>query len=289
MKTIQIVLIIITASVLMLVCGFKKSTPTNYSTHLLPPGTVKVAPNFYCDATEITNNNWREYMYWTGRIFGFKSREYLLVLPDTNAWTKYDTNLTTYAKSYLKNISYNDYPVVGVSQQQAINFGKWRSDRVFEFILVKFGKIQFTVPQQNRTNYFTIERYLTGNFNNIVPDTNFNYYPVYSLPTIEQLGIARNYADSINKHHYKKQRCKLDKHTSQNIRITTQLADVDCSTSKNNPLLHLNDNVAEWLHEKQTATGNNWATHDTIAIVTQRMSNCYTGFRNVCTWRKWKK
>ncbi len=289
MKTVQLVLMVSIASILTLVSGFKKSTPTNYSTHLMPPGTVKVTPNFYCDAAEITNNNWREYMYWTGRIFGFKSREYLLVLPDTNAWTKYDTNLTMYAKSYLKNISYNDYPVVGVSQQQAINFGKWRSDRVFEFILVKFGKIKFSVPQQNRTNYFTIERYMTGNFNNIVPDTNFSYYPSYTLPTEGQVAKIVSYTDSINTNHFKKQRCKLYQNTSQNIRITTMPATVDCTTSKNNKLLHLNDNVAEWLFEKQTATGNNWATHDTLAIVTQRMSNCYTGFRNVCTWRKWAK
>lgn len=48
-----------------------------------PPNGVAFADNFYCDKTEIDNRAWREYMYWTVKVFGDTSDEYAAAIPDT--------------------------------------------------------------------------------------------------------------------------------------------------------------------------------------------------------------
>ena len=104
-----------------------KNTEENFT----PPGTVKIGTNIFMDATEITNMNWREYMYWNERIYGKTSEQYIATIPDTNVWTK------EYKTLYLTHPAYGEYPVVGISWKQAVVFCNWRSDRVMEHLLIK--------------------------------------------------------------------------------------------------------------------------------------------------------
>ena len=141
---------------LILSCGSRQHEPVFYET---PPNGILVKENFYCDQSEITNFNWMEYMYWTKRTFGYRSAEHLATLPDTNVWKEFDTCLVSYVDYYLPHPAYRDYPVVGVSQKQAIDFSNWRSDRVFEFLLIREEIIDYHT-NQTAADYFTIEKYL---------------------------------------------------------------------------------------------------------------------------------
>ncbi len=103
-----------------------------------PPGTVEISDGFYCDETETTNLSWREYMHWTKKIYGVESAEFKAVLPDTVVW-----ELQPYVEFYLQHPAYGQYPVVGVSYDQAVAFCKWRTDRVNEKIYIDGHNIDY--------------------------------------------------------------------------------------------------------------------------------------------------
>ncbi len=44
--------------------------------------------------------------------------------------------------NYLRHPSFQDYPVVGVTWQQATNYAKWRTERVNEGLLEREGYIE---------------------------------------------------------------------------------------------------------------------------------------------------
>lgn len=286
MKAIVPFLVALLLIVLVATTSVKKANENNYYKKLIPPGTAQLTPNFYCDKTEVNNANWREYMQWTAHIFGASSKEYVATLPDTNVWKQ--KGLATYTTHYFTHPAFNEYPIVGVSQAQAIAFSKWRADRVFESILVKQGKIKWNVTSQNSTNYFTIERYLSGAFMNYVPDPNFNYYPVYTLPTTQQQTAIVHYTDSINTR-YEKQNSQTLPTSYTSIKPTLQLANVDAIKAKKNPIHHINTNVAEWLMEPNSCASGNIENVTTTNVTTQTTPNYYTGFRNVCEWKLWVK
>src|SRR5271157_3807732 len=106
----------------------------------IPPNMVIVQDNFYADITEVTNLDYREFVYWTAKIFGYTSTKYTSILPDTTVWTTgTDSNCKTCVTDYFRNSKYNDYPVIGISYEQAVSYSHWRSDRVYELLLADKG------------------------------------------------------------------------------------------------------------------------------------------------------
>lgn len=115
-----------------------------------PPGTVKICDTLFVDETEISNFSWVQYEWWIARKYGVNSTEHKAVLPDTLVWReKYATN-EPYVKYYYRHPAYRDYPVVGISYEQALAFCKWRTERVKEFNCKykRYGIIEFeyTLP-----------------------------------------------------------------------------------------------------------------------------------------------
>ncbi len=95
-----------------------------------PPGTVKITNTFFADATERTNLDWQEYLYW---LKANQSEQYEANYPDTTVWRQIPMGyFEPFVKSYFSHPAYNDYPVVGISHQQAKDYCAWRTDRVKE-------------------------------------------------------------------------------------------------------------------------------------------------------------
>jgi sulfatase modifying factor 1 len=139
------------------------------------PRRVTVS-SFYMDETEVTNCNYREYLYWTSRVFNANYPQiYTKALPDTLVWRNKLAYNEPYVKYYLRHPAYQDYPVVGVNWLQATDFCKWRTDRVNEFILVREGIIDFN-QQPSDADYFNTDTYLAGKWTGVVktplPDLN---------------------------------------------------------------------------------------------------------------------
>ncbi|MEM7102200.1 MAG: SUMF1/EgtB/PvdO family nonheme iron enzyme [Bacteroidota bacterium] len=127
------------------------------------PRRVTVS-SFYIDETEVSNINYREYLFWLERVFSDSYPEvYLKALPDTLVWREELSFNEPFVETYLRHPAYDDYPVVGVSWVQANDFCKWRSDRVNEMILIE-KKILNPNPDQKDEDNFNTEAYLVGQY-----------------------------------------------------------------------------------------------------------------------------
>lgn len=120
--------------------------------------------SFYMDETEITNTDYREYLFWLDRVFGETYPEVSLrALPDTLVWREELSYNEPLVETYLRHPAFDDYPVVGVSWNQAVDYCKWRTDRVNESILIKKGILNPNPDQKNEDNFVT-ESYLVGKY-----------------------------------------------------------------------------------------------------------------------------
>ncbi|MCB9224188.1 MAG: SUMF1/EgtB/PvdO family nonheme iron enzyme [Crocinitomicaceae bacterium] len=125
------------------------------------PRRVTVS-SFYMDQFEVTNFNWLEYMYWTRRTYEEFPMIYHNCLPDTNSWRSPLAFNEPYVEYYLRHPAYQNYPVVGVSWNQANEFCKWRTDRVNEFILIREGVLTWNPDQSGEP--FTTDAYLANQY-----------------------------------------------------------------------------------------------------------------------------
>lgn len=285
----------------------KRANEENYYLHITPPNGVKIGGNLFYDQTEVRNIDWREYMYWTKRILGANSEEYLATIPDTNVWKEKDSCLNLKMRSYLHLRRFEDYPVVGVSQKQAELYSKWRSDRVFEFILLKYGIIKMDSGQKRET-CFTIERYLNGTYHNQKPDPDFKFYPEYRLPSPQEWKMALHYADSVEQAYLLKcntkscKKCKSHWPEFQSditpcVNDSFKLIPVrnvlsGCLPEKRHFIYNLRGNVSEWTSKNEINAGGGWA-HNRQKILTNdtfqsKAPNAWTGFRNICEWKEYR-
>ncbi|PJC61397.1 MAG: hypothetical protein CO022_10065, partial [Flavobacteriales bacterium CG_4_9_14_0_2_um_filter_32_27] len=102
-----------------------------------PSGTVKIKGNIYIDKTEVSNFDWREYVMWLEKTYGKTAMEYRNALPDTLVWKEKESFNEPYTQYYYSHPAYNDYPVVGISYEQAVQYCKWRTERVKELFETK--------------------------------------------------------------------------------------------------------------------------------------------------------
>jgi len=132
------------------------------------PRRVSV-PSFYIDRTEVTNVHYREYLHWLYRVFDPTDPANAAIiagaLPDTLCWRSELSYNEPLVEFYFRHPGFNDYPVVGVTWQQAKDFCLWRSDRVNEKALMKEGyvnKNNLKPGAQQGDNNFTSKSYLLG-------------------------------------------------------------------------------------------------------------------------------
>ena len=95
-----------------------------------PPGTVQINDTLFADETEISNFSWQEYEFWNASIYGKNSKEHLATLPDTLVWREKNSHNEPYVQYYYRHPAYKEFPVVGISYEQAVAFCKWRTERV---------------------------------------------------------------------------------------------------------------------------------------------------------------
>ncbi len=99
--------------------------------------------SFYMDETEVTNLMYLEYLDWLKRVFPPEDENYRRIydgaVPDTLVWRNRLGFNEVMTNNYLRHPAYGDYPVVGVSWLQAVEFSNWRTDRVNELILEEEG------------------------------------------------------------------------------------------------------------------------------------------------------
>jgi sulfatase modifying factor 1 len=138
--------------------------------------TVTVS-SFYIDETEVRNMDYLEYLHWIKRYYvdanspfftgidpDFGIKIYEKALPDTLVWRDKLGENEMFLNNYLRNPAYREYPVVGVSWEQANDYCIWRTDRVNERILINAGLLmEVTHPDREGVEVaFTTDGYLHG-------------------------------------------------------------------------------------------------------------------------------
>ncbi len=124
--------------------------------------------SFYMDETEVTNLMYMEYLDWLKRVFDPADENYKNIyegaLPDTLVWRNRLGYNETMTENYLRHPAYANYPVVGVNWIQAVEFSKWRTDRVNENVLEREGylKRDAKVTEAKGDNTFSTETYLNA-------------------------------------------------------------------------------------------------------------------------------
>ncbi len=132
------------------------------------PKTVTVS-SFYMDETEVRNIDYLEYLFWIERVYGSNYDNgsypeiYWKALPDTNVWRDKLSFNEPYVESYLRHPAFHQYPVVGVSWEQAVDYCAWRTDRVNERILIDNGYL-WEDPEQVDENVFNTDAYKLGQY-----------------------------------------------------------------------------------------------------------------------------
>lgn len=256
---------------------------------------IRISNDFYMDRCEITLFDWREYMWWTGRVFGEDSPEYQACQPDGESLREL-YEIYDFEQHYISDMP--NYPMVGVSQEQAEAYSNWRSDRVFEYILIS-RKILDWNPESDVETHFTIERYFNGEYQDKIPSPDALYYPVFSLPDQAQFEAAVHYADSVKCRDtgQRWRNCFPGRHNAYprshrdlsgwNWPYDTRPVDFEASRKTKKCLFHLVGNVAEWSSEREITMGGSWHHHrDSIGVIHMDSANAWTGFRNVMTWKK---
>ncbi|TDI74289.1 MAG: gliding motility lipoprotein GldJ, partial [Bacteroidetes bacterium] len=123
--------------------------------------------SFYMDETEVTNLMYLEYLDWIKQVFPPSDEKYRRIydgaLLDTLVWRNRLGYNEVMTNNYLRHPAYAEYPVVGVSWVQAVEFSNWRSDRVNELILEEEG-ITIRNARYNTTpgETFSTETYLNA-------------------------------------------------------------------------------------------------------------------------------
>ena len=140
------------------------------------PKEVTVS-SFWMDQTEITNLQYREYTDWVKRLFwddgeGMYAYLYTHSLPDSTVWRSQMSYNEPMVTQYYRHPAYQDYPVVGVSWQQAVEYCDWRTDRVNERRIIESGalgppkkawrkwKEGYYDVGDDQEGYFTTQKYL---------------------------------------------------------------------------------------------------------------------------------
>ena len=135
------------------------------------PRRVTVS-SFYMDEYEIRNIDWREYTSWMKLVFG-KTAPKLVAksLPDYKIWREELAYNEPYLENYFSHPAFDQYPVVGVTWEQAMDYCTWRTDRVNELALVNAGIIaapnfaslekQTNLDSISTSFVFNTQKYLT--------------------------------------------------------------------------------------------------------------------------------
>jgi sulfatase modifying factor 1 len=98
-------------------------------------------PSFYMDETEVSNQDWLDYLHWINITFPTDGELYYNALPDTLVWRSPLSYNEPYVENYLRHPAFQDYPVVGVTWDQAQEYCSWRTDRTNENILRETGRL----------------------------------------------------------------------------------------------------------------------------------------------------
>lgn len=234
----------------------------------VPPGTVQINDTLFADEFEITNLAWQEYEFWVKGIYGTNSPQHIGTLPDTLVWKEKLAYNEPYVQYYYRHPAYKNYPIVGISYEQAIAFCNWRTDRVKTHLAIKknfsYPDFEYRLPSKAEWEK------LAETSSNFLLNNGKNEKSIYQLNYI-------SIDDSLAKDNFK----------NDNADVT---APVKSYWPNQLGLYNMLGNVAEMVQEKNICKGGSWKHRLEMCRVGKDIEftkpNSWTGFRCVCIVKK---
>lgn len=226
-----------------------------------PPNTVHLNGNLYIDKTEITNVDWMEFVYWTN-LNEPENSDFVTI--DSTVWDS--SKYAGMRKFYHTHPQYMNYPLVGVSYEQAQAYCQWRTDRVMEAMVLnspnqvkRFGTIQYRLPSETEWEYAA-----AGGLNK-------QEYP-YGLESL------KNTKGMLN--------ANLLGSPQEDASLMSIMAPSRSYLPNAKGIYNMIGNVAEMVTEKGVVKGGSWNTKPALSKIKQRTKiekpSSTVGFRCIC-------
>ncbi len=138
MKKISIgILIIVTTA-------FAYPPQNNFSAKAVEKSFGKIKEGLYVNKTEVSNLDYRAFLM--ALLEDNKQALYNKNLPDTLVWRKDISYNEPFVDFYFRHPAYNNYPVVGISYENALQYCQWLTDKYNSTQKRKFNKVLFRLP-----------------------------------------------------------------------------------------------------------------------------------------------
>ncbi len=138
-------------------------TPTVSDSTLFSQGIPQRATvgSYYISATEVTNSEWKAFYNEKVEEIG-KAKAKAIYYPDTSLWLhefKYTYN-RPHAKNYFSKPNFNNFPVVGITWDQARLYCQWKTEKVNQLLRKKGKKssVKFRLPTENEWEFAAMKK-----------------------------------------------------------------------------------------------------------------------------------
>lgn len=174
---------------------------------------------FYISTKPVTNREYITYLCWLYNVYvdypefayraipGIGSEAIISKMTDgfdlINDFTEVVLS-SEINRTYIFNPAFIDWPVAGLTWNQAMSYFNWLTDRYNEIALIRKGELNFDLNQKNQNN-FNNEAYLSGQYEGIVKrlvrdrETGKErrsgwgdriYFPAFRLPSAAELDAS---------------------------------------------------------------------------------------------------
>lgn len=106
--------------------------------------------SFYIYKYEVSNGEYLEFVNELNQKDTTLSKQ---MLPDTLVWREKSSFLEPFVDYYLRHPAYSNYPVVGVTHEQAEFYCKWLTERYMKESKRKFKNVEFKLPTLEQWTY----------------------------------------------------------------------------------------------------------------------------------------
>ena len=141
---------------------------------------AKVTSTYYVCKYEISNADYKKYLNYL--VQTKQNKIYMLSLPDTALWKRVNAPYSAYYFSYP---AYSNYPLVGVTYENAVAYCKWLTDQYNSNSKREFKRVLFRLPTGDEWTYAA-----NGGDNNKIYTWNFPYL------IDKKKGLMCNFIDS---------------------------------------------------------------------------------------------